>query len=244
MNNLTVEEKNNIVGTEPTKETTTQVVEEKKWTSKKELMDILQCSSDTLERIIGDLISRNDAAIENHMKKGGYNNLQVFYDDDLVKAIQLKLKQNGVSQGKQIGIIKQSNIGDMAIGFVFTSGSYEQKMDMLAFLQKQTEEQHIAEQQHKLDVEQNKLLLEQNQQMAHALDYDSVAGWKKWNEYKNELKQNIELFRHRINFETVIAEANLVEGVDYDRKLLGYDKFPTIVISSTGEDKIYDRYLI
>lgn len=123
----------------------------------------------------------------------------------------------------------------MAIGFVFTSGSYEQKMDMLAFLQKQTEEQHIIEQQ-------NKLLLEQNQQMAHALDYDSVAGWKKWNEYKNELKQNIELFRHRINFETVIAEANLVEGVDYDRKLYGYDKFHTIVISSTGEDKIYDRY--
>lgn len=198
-------------------------------------MDILQCSSDTLERIIGDLISRNDAVIENHMKKGGYNNLQVFYDDDLVKAIQLKLKQNGISQGKQIDIIKQSNIGDMAIGFVFTSGSYEQKMDMLAFLQKQTEEQHIAERQ-------NKLLLEQNQQMAHALDYDSVAGWKKWNEYKNELKQSIELFRHRINFETVIAEANLVEGVDYDRKLYGYDKFPTIVISSTGEDKIYDRY--
>lgn len=99
MNDL-VEEKNDIVGTEPTKEATTQVVEEKKWTSKKELMDILQCSSDTLERIIGDLISRNDAAIENHMKKGGYNNLQVFYDDELIKAIQLKLKQNGVSQGK------------------------------------------------------------------------------------------------------------------------------------------------
>lgn len=238
MNDLTVEEKNNIVGTEPTKEITTQVVDDKKWTSKKELAEICNCDVRTITNIIEDLTKEGTFLTHEHIKKGGYHNSEIFYDDELVKAIQLKMKQNAMNAGGQKtenSIIKQSNIGDMAIGFVFTSGSYEQKMDMLAFLQKQTEEQHIAEQQHKI-------LLEQNQQMAHALDYDSVAGWKKWNEYKNELKQSIELFRHRINFDTVIAEANLVEGVDYDRKLYGYDKFPTIVISSAGEDKIYDRY--
>ena len=227
MNNLTVDEKNNL--------TEVATVENNHWTSKKELMDILQCSHTTLEQIIGEINMQNELHIENHMKKGGYNNLQVFYDDDLVKAIQLKLKQNGVSQGKQIGIIKQSNIGDMAIGFVFTSGSYEQKMDMLAFLQKQTEEQHIIEQQ-------NNQLLEQNRQMAHALDYTSVIGWKKWSELKKELAQDIELFQHRISFKTVAAEADLVKGVDYKELIFGEDCYPTTLISPAGEDKIYDRY--
>ena len=227
MDDLTVEEKNNL--------TEVATVGNNHWTSKKELMDILQCSSDTLERIIGDLSIRNDADTQNHIKKGGYHNSEVFYDDDLVKAIQLKLKQNGVSQGKQIGIIKQSNIGDMAIGFVFTSGSYEQKMDMLAFLQKQTEEQHIIEQQ-------NNQLLEQNRQMAHALDYTSVIGWKKWSELKKELAQDIELFQHRISFKTVAAEADLVKGVDYAERIFGEDCYPTTLISPAGEDKIYDRY--
>ena len=227
MDDLTVEEKNNL--------TEVATVGNNHWTSKKELMDISQCSSDTLERIIGDLSIRNDADTQNHIKKGGYHNSEVFYDDDLVKAIQLKLKQNGVSQGKQIGIIKQSNIGDMAIGFVFTSGSYEQKMDMLAFLQKQTEEQHIIEQQ-------NNQLLEQNRQMAHALDYTSVIGWKKWSELKKELAQDIELFQHRISFKTVAAEADLVKGVDYAERIFGEDCYPTTLISPAGEDKIYDRY--
>ena len=227
MDDLTVEEKNNL--------TEVATVGNNHWTSKKELMDISQCSSDTLERIIGDLSIRIDADTQNHIKKGGYHNSEVFYDDDLVKAIQLKLKQNGVSQGKQIGIIKQSNIGDMAIGFVFTSGSYEQKMDMLAFLQKQTEEQHIIEQQ-------NNQLLEQNRQMAHALDYTSVIGWKKWSELKKELAQDIELFQHRISFKTVAAEADLVKGVDYAERIFGEDCYPTTLISPAGEDKIYDRY--
>ena len=140
MDDLTVEEKNNIVGTEPTKEATTQVVEEKKWTSKKELAEICNCDVRTLTNIIDSFNKENDFLIENHMKKGGYNNLQVFYDDDLVKAIQLKLKQNGVSQGKQIGIIK------------------------------------------------------------------------------------------------------LVKGVDYAERIFGEDCYPTTLISSTEEDKIYDRY--
>ena len=36
------------------------------------------------------------------MKKGGYHNSEVFYDDYLVKLIKAKLKKNRLSQGKQI----------------------------------------------------------------------------------------------------------------------------------------------
>lgn len=145
-------------------------VEEKKWTSKKELMDICQCSDKTLEQIITNLNIEGTFAIQLHMKKGGYHNLEVFYDDELVKAIQLKMKQNAMNAGGQRtenSIIKQSNIGDMAIGFVFTNGSYEQKMDMLALLQKQAEQQHMIEQQN------DKLRIENQQLQQEAMDaYD------------------------------------------------------------------------
>ena len=74
-------------------------VENKSWTSKKELMDICQCSKTTLEQIINELNSQIGLAIKNHMKKGGYRNLEVFYDDELVKMIQAKLMANQANQG-------------------------------------------------------------------------------------------------------------------------------------------------
>lgn len=80
------------------------------------------------------------------------------------------MKQNAMNAGGQKtenSIIKQSNIGDMAIGFVFTNGSYEQKMDMIALLQKQAEQQHMIEQQN------DKLRIENKQLQQEAMDaYD------------------------------------------------------------------------
>lgn len=46
-------------------------VENKNWTSKKELMDICQCSDKTLEQIIADFNIEIGFDIKNHMKKGG-----------------------------------------------------------------------------------------------------------------------------------------------------------------------------
>ena len=63
--------------------------ETKDWISKKELMSNLQISSDTIEQIINDLISKVNLATQSHIKKGGYHNLEVFYDGELVKLIQL-----------------------------------------------------------------------------------------------------------------------------------------------------------
>ena len=57
------------------------------WTSKKELMNNLQISSDTIEQIISDLSCRRPADTQNHIKKGGYHNSEVFYDDYLVNMI-------------------------------------------------------------------------------------------------------------------------------------------------------------
>lgn len=149
-------------------------VENKNWTSKKELMDILQCSHTTLEQIIGEINMQNELHIENHMKKGGYNNLQVFYDDYLVKAIQLKLKQNGISQGKQIGIIKQSNMEDMEVGLaanaVMKSGSIEAARQFANLLINRTE---AVAQRNLLQAENNQLRIENKQLQQEAMDaYD------------------------------------------------------------------------
>lgn len=46
-----------------------EIKKEKKWTSKKELMEICKCSNDSLERVIADLSCRTDAATQNHINK-------------------------------------------------------------------------------------------------------------------------------------------------------------------------------
>ena len=80
---------------------------EQNWISKQELMDIFKCSKDSLERIIADLSSRTGAAIKNHIKKGGYRNLEVFYDDYLVRLIQAKLLSNQTNQGNSSDQVKE-----------------------------------------------------------------------------------------------------------------------------------------
>ena len=77
------------------------------WISKKELMDICKCSKTTLEQIINDFSSQVDLATKNHIKKGGYRNSEVFYDDYLVKLIQAKLLSNKANQGNNSDTIKE-----------------------------------------------------------------------------------------------------------------------------------------
>ena len=80
---------------------------EQNWLSKKELMDICKCSKTTLEQIINDLNCQVNLAIKNHIKKGGYRNLEVFYDDYLVRLIQAKLLSNKANQGNNSNEIKE-----------------------------------------------------------------------------------------------------------------------------------------
>ena len=80
---------------------------EQNWISKKELMDICKCDVRTLERIVTELNCDIDVAIQNHMKKGGYHNSEVFYDDYLVRLIQAKLLSNKANQGNNSNEIKE-----------------------------------------------------------------------------------------------------------------------------------------
>lgn len=78
------------------------------WTSKKELMNNLQISSDTIEQIISDLSCRRPADTQIHIKKGGYHNSEVIYDDYLVNMITAELSKHNTNQNTGV-IQKQMN---------------------------------------------------------------------------------------------------------------------------------------
>ena len=67
---------------------------EDNWTSKKELADMCRVDVRTITNIIEKLIKETDFTIQSHIKKGGYHNLETYYDDYLVKLIQAKLLSN------------------------------------------------------------------------------------------------------------------------------------------------------
>ena len=212
-----------------------EIKEETKWTSKKELMEICKCSDKTLEQIISSFNIETGFDIKNHIKKGGYRNLEVFYDEELVKLIQAKLLSNQANQGRASEVVKQATTQavekDLVITEVIKSGNQE-AFDQLM-------------RQYKLafdTAQENKRLLEQTKQMEHALNYTAVIGWKKWSDLKKELSQNFEIFKHRISFKTVAAEAGLVKETDYAERIYGEDCFPTTMVSESGIDKIYNCF--
>lgn len=77
------------------------------WMSKKELADMCKVDEKTIQRIANDILNLDTGVqIQSHIKKGGYHNLETFYDDYLVKLIQAKLLSNQTNQGNSSDTIK------------------------------------------------------------------------------------------------------------------------------------------
>ena len=220
----------------------------KKWTSKKELAEICNCDVRTLERIIENFNTDRPVAIENHMKKGGYNNLQVFYDDYLVNMITAELAKHNTNQNtgeiqrqmntqaKEQGILMNAvaNSGDIAAAKALCN-MIMQKTQLVA------SNKQLQQEKQQLQIENNELQIE-NQQLQQSLKYDKIKNWKRWSDLKDELKRDCEPFKHRINFSTVIDKSNLVENIDYIIITLLNDRFPSKMISPIGERKIHDTF--
>ena len=217
---------------EVVKQATTQAVE-KDWYSLEELSQITGYGKDKLNHLLTEtsFVQMSKA----HSKLGGYHNSQKFYDDYMLKAIkayQLKAHGNMINadQANQTTANILSKAEQMMdLQTIAESGNVDamkQFMNrMVAYTQIQAE---------------NKRLLEQTKQMEHALNYTAVIGWKKWSELKKELAQNFELLRHKINYTKLFDEVGLVENEDYKRKVMGFDKFPTVLISPEAEDMLWD----
>ena len=157
------------------------------------------------------------------------------YTETVLQKFQAWLMKNQANQGKSSEVVKQATTQavekDLVITEVIKSGNQE-AFDQLM-------------KQYKLafdTAQENKRLLEQTKQMEHALNYTAVIGWKRWSDLKKELAQNFEIFKHRISFKTVAAEAGLVKETDYAERIYGEDCFPTTMVSESGIDKIYNCY--
>lgn len=219
----------------------TEVLEIKKETaeqkyiySAKEIWELSSSSSRSWDRFVAEFLfaiggDQKKDYLEEHPSRNGGNR----YTEKTLKAFQAWLMKNQTNQGKSSEVVKQATTQavekDLVITEVIKSGNQE-AFDQLM-------------KQYKLafdTAQENKRLLEQTKQMEHALEYDEVVGWKKWSELKKELAQNFELLRHKISYTKLFDEVGLVENEDYKRKVMGFDKFPTVLISPEAEDMLWD----
>ena len=141
--------------------------------------------------------------------------------------------KNQANQGKASEVVKQATMDNLQVGLslqeIIKSGNVEAIDEYISIVRNAT----IAEHNYKL--EQAK-----NQQLVHALEYDEVKDWKKWSDLKKELAQYFEMLRHKINYTKLFDEVGLVENEDYKKKVMGFDKFPTVLISPEAEDMLWD----
>ena len=140
-----------------------------KWYSKKEICSICKCDIRTITNIIESLNKESSFQIKSHIKKGGYHNLEVFYDDYLVKLIQTKLKKNAMNAGGQRtegSVIKQDNQQDLFIGCVATKGTPDEIRSLAQHLQNFANQKELLEQtkqqNHQLQLENYNLNEENN----------------------------------------------------------------------------------
>ena len=204
--------------------------------SAKEIWELCNTSKQTWYNFVAEFLFATSGEqkkdyLEEHPSRSGGNR----YTEKTLKAFQAWLMKNQANQGRASEVVKQATTQavekDLVITEVIKSGNQE-AFDQLM-------------KQYKLafdTAQENKRLLEQTKQMEHALNYTAVIGWKKWSDLKRELARSFDIFKHRINFKTVAAEAGLVEETDYAERIYGEDCFPTTMVSESGIDKIYDCF--
>ena len=108
----------------------------KNWTSKTELMIDLQISSDTIDKIIHDFSIRLLSQVLNGIKKGGYNNLETYYNDFLTTVITEKVKHNTDQNTKNK---KKAKDLEILINTVINSGDLEAAKDLCYQITKRAE---------------------------------------------------------------------------------------------------------
>lgn len=210
------------------------------WKTAKEMYEVAGVDRRTWENFMADVRNAISKKPDSSCEIGfttekcitGPHNTK-YYHPKVEKAFQLYLMKNQANQGRASDTIKEATMDNLEIGvaanYVMSSGSIEAAQQFAQLLISRTEA-----------IAKSKQLESENQQLVHALEYDEVVGWKKWSELKKELAQNFELLRHKISYTKLFDEVGLVENEDYKRKVMGFDKFPTVLISPEAEDMLWD----
>ena len=194
--------------------------------SKEDICSVCNCSVRTFESFVPQPIAERDfISVGSSHKK--------LYTEQVLQKFQAWLMKNQANQGKASEVVKQATMDNLQVGLSFQeiikSGNVEAIDEYISIVRNAT----IAEHNYKL--EQAK-----NQQLVHALEYDEVKDWKPWNKLKNDWKQYFEMLRHKINYTKLFDEVGLVENEDYKKKVMGFDKFPTVLVSPEAEDMLWN----
>ena len=162
------------------------------------------------------------------------------WTEDELKRIQVQLMKNQVNQGAQTGVVKEQSQSALELGAltIAATQSVEATQQLCNVLMQKAQQFEALQ----LEQQRNQQLQLENNQLTHALEYDKVKDWRPWSTVKAELKPKFEIFRHRIGFYDVVNDVGLIKGEDYEEKVMGRDTRPTKLISSEGEDKIFDWY--
>lgn len=201
------------------------------WMSKKELMDFCKCSSRVLEQIISKLNSEVNFAIQSHIKKGGYHNLETYYDDYLVKLIQAKLLSNKANQGNNSSIVKEIVKSAVKNELTKTLSKDEIKLELsrnkTLQIQYQAQKQIITEQERtKREVERTKRketeleLIREKKEFARQ---QSIKKALKIKSFTEPLKQELKVMSKELAQQAVQAEyTKKLKQLDADGKYMLY----------------------
>ena len=194
--------------------------------SKEDICSVCNCSVRTFESFVPQPIAERDfISVGSSHKK--------LYTEQVLQKFQAWLMKNQANQGKASEVVKQATMDNLQVGLslqeIIKSGNVEAIDEYISIVRNAT----IAEHNYKL--EQAK-----NQQLVHALEYDEVKDWKPWNKLKNDWKQYFEMLRHKIKYTKLFDEVGLVENEDYKKKVMGFDKFPTVLVSPEAEDMLWN----
>ena len=211
---------------------------EQNWTSKKELMDICKCSKDSLERAIADLSSRIGVATQTHIKKGGYHNSEVFYDDYLVRLIQAKLLSNQVNQGNSSDEIKELVANAVKNELTKTLTKEEIRIELArnktlqlqskaqiesSKAQKQivTEQERTKREQIRYDKEE--IILKRKEVETELLRQKNISKALKIKQFTDPLKQEIKTMTNELAQQAIQAEyTRKLKQLDADGKYMLY----------------------
>lgn len=198
----------------------------------KEVAEICGVEIFSISRIIKDL---NEHTLQSGSLVKVEKGKTTYITEEQLKLIQTKLLVNQANQGNGSSVIKEKVVDavkkDVAITAVIQAGDIEAMQCLMEHYMNEV----------KL-VNETKKLQSENNQLKHALEYDAVVGWKSWSELKENWKNNFEELKHKINFQEISQKAKLAENEDYKKKIMGYDKFPTTLISPKGQDKLWNYF--
>lgn len=197
------------------------VCEEEKWYSVDDILSICNSSLRTFRNF-----SCATAFTSENMKTTAHN--KKYYTETVLKQFQAWLMKNQANQGSSPEIVKQqvenAVVQDLALKEIIASGNVEAMKCLMEHYVNETAQ-----------IQKVKELEQQNKQLNHALEYDKVKDWLRWNPLKKQLK-------YKGSFTTIAQELKLVEGEDFERKVMGNDKYPTILITPEIAEKIFEEY--